>query len=585
MKSTFASLILLAALGLYTHPAKAQRSPDELLNLARAGAPMLALSIMDQRQPDQIEAPYAWVGWERVRLDILWEAGRYRDIVKRVERLDEGLPEDFLGWARVHRARAHLKLGEGAPARDLLRAQIWAHEPGKGGAAFSAWRRLVIESYLVDGLLEDAQAALLRYELDYREQTQEERYLRARLLIRIDQPKRVAEVLKGENSAQAQALKLYAQLLARHTSAEAIRLEARKLAWAKDTASDDRARLWYVASQAAARGGDPVRQVAYLEKALVSRRFLGEDDKVFSFDGETLWAAYRALGQQQGNRARLLIGDDAAWLAAAQKLLEKSPQQARAFLAVVAHEGAQEAARDTAHQRLSASLAAEEGGSEVIDALYLRAERFAAIDTIPLPVRHVLANHALGRGEVPLASRLMAGMSQAPQGVDPFLWQLRRSRVHILGGHEDEGIDILYSVLAQHKTLDKAQADRFMQVLFDLQTVQRHKAAIGLFVALEPRLVEAQHRREILFWQADSYKALGQYEQAAWFYMRSAILLDPYALDPWAQTCRFHAAGTLAEAGLTQDARALYEQLLGVTQNEQRRQVLSQKLQQLRLSE
>lgn len=585
MKSTFVLLILFAALGLYGPPAKAQRAPEELLNLARAGAPTLALSIMDQRQPERSEDPYAWVHWERVRLAILWEAGRYRDIVKRVERLDEGLPEDFLSWARVHRARAHLKLGEGAPARDLLRAQIWTQKPGNVGTQFSAWRRLVIESYLVDDLLEDAQAALLRYELDYGEQSKEERYLRARLLIRVDQPERVAEVLKGENTPQAQALKLYAQLLARHTSADAIRLEARKLAWAKDTAADDRARLWYVASQAAARAGEPIRQAAYLEKALVSRRYLGEDDKVFDFDGDTLWAAYRALGQRQGNRARLLIGDDAAWLKSAQTLLEKSPQQARAFYAVVALEGAQAEARDMAHQRLSASLAAEEGGAEVIDALYLRAARFAAIDTIPLPVRHVLANHALGRGEVPLASRLMEGMRQAPPGVDPFLWQLRRARVHILGGHEDEGIDILYAVLAQHKTLDKAQADRFMQVLFDLQTVQRHKAAISLFVALEPRLSEAQQRREILFWQADSYKALGQFEQAAWFYMRSAILLDPYALDPWAQTCRFHAAGTLAEAGLTQDARALYEQLLGVTQNEQRRKVLSQKLQQLRLSE
>ncbi len=588
MKTIIRLCLVLVSLSVPLTAVSAQRSPDELLHLAKAGAPTLALSMMNRYQPDSATAPAAWTSWERVRLEILREDGRWRDIVNRVKQLPEELPADFLTWARTQQALAHLQLGEGAQARALLRSLIWDAEQRGHRELFATWRRLVIESYLADGYLQDARTALLRYSQDYGEQTSEERLLRARVLLRVGESQAVGRVLGPETSAEAQALRMMARLQSDEPAAGKVRVQAQQLARKKATSEIDRARLWYVAASAAGQEGDYIKQAWYLERALIRRHVLGERDRVFRFDGDDLWQAYLNLGQVLGNRAQLLIGEDSSWLEAAetaQSAKKKQPMQARAYYAVVALEGLTAEARDLAHRKLTASLLAESEGEVIVDGLYLSSKRFHNPANVPLSIRHVLASHALGRGQIKLASQLMAGLSVPPEGVDAFVWQLRRARVHIVGGQEDEGIDALYSLLAQLKTLDKTQADRFMQVLFDLQTVKRHQAAINLFVAVQPRLSDAQQRREVLFWQADSHKALAEYEQAAWLYLRSATLLDPYAFDPWAQTCRFHAAEALADAGLVKDARTIYQELLRLTSEQDRRIVLRHKLQQLQLRE
>jgi hypothetical protein len=88
-------------------------------------------------------------------------------------------------------------------------------------------------------------------------------------------------------------------------------------------------------------------------------------------------------------------------------------------------------------------------------------------------------------------------------------------------------------------------------------------------------------QREILYWQADSHKALRDYPRAAWLYLKSATLLDAKGLDPWGQTARFQAAEVLADAGLPEDARRIYEGLLRVTREPDRRAAIKYKLQEL----
>ena len=91
--------------------------------------------------------------------------------------------------------------------------------------------------------------------------------------------------------------------------------------------------------------------------------------------------------------------------------------------------------------------------------------------------------------------------------------------------------------------------------------------------------------REILYWIADSYRGLEQYHQAALLYLQSAMLPAPTSMDPWAQTARFNAAESLQLAGLVDDARRIYQELLKVTQDAARRSVLSHKIQQLWLKQ
>jgi len=126
-------------------------------------------------------------------------------------------------------------------------------------------------------------------------------------------------------------------------------------------------------------------------------------------------------------------------------------------------------------------------------------------------------------------------------------------------------------------------ADRLLQVLFDLQTVQHHREALELFGALLEKPLEAQQRREVLFWMAESLQALEQFDQAAYLYIKSATLTDLQAMDPWAQTARYRAAKALVKAGLLDDARRIYSSLMRATHDASRKAVLNNEIQHLRL--
>ena len=82
---------------------------------------------------------------------------------------------------------------------------------------------------------------------------------------------------------------------------------------------------------------------------------------------------------------------------------------------------------------------------------------------------------------------------------------------------------------------------------------------------------------------AASLPAMEKYDEAAYLYLKSATLQDPMAMDPWAQTARYHAAKMLAEAGLVEDARQIYSSLLRATRDASRRAVLENEIQRLHL--
>jgi hypothetical protein len=557
--------------------------PAALKALAEDGAPGLALQLIERRQPDRLRDPTGWLRWEEVRWAVLAEGAAWARLDGRIDDLPPGLPTGFLERARLHQARARLALGHTQSARAAARHVIWAGAQPASAEGLAEARLLIIESYLVDEARDDARAALLRHRRDYAPAAHrgQERY--ARLLLRVGEYVDAGALLAGAEDARAQALALLAGLRAGTLEAAAVTERAQALAEAKETPAADRARLWALAAEAAARLGQGTREVWCLERALIASE-TPIDDPLFAFGGDVLWEAYLRIGQTYGNRDQLLIGDDAAWLDAAERAQEaRGIVRGRALLAVVALEGSEADARARAHRRLAASLLAESEGVRAVEGLYLHAERFAEVGRIPEGLRHFLVDRALADGRLELASALIADLAEPPADVDPFTWTLKRARVLVLAGREDAGIDALYELLAALPSLPAEPADRLLQVVFDLQSVQRHEAAINLFVVLMPRLEEPRQRRELLFWQADSYKALGQYEQAAWLYLRSATLLDRHAYDPWAQTSRYNAAEALTEAGLIADARRLYRDLLSAAREPERRALLRQRLQALEL--
>jgi tetratricopeptide (TPR) repeat protein len=314
---------------------------------------------------------------------------------------------------------------------------------------------------------------------------------------------------------------------------------------------------------------------------LMSPALLPADDALFAVSGDRLWNAYRQYALDQGNELQLLIGQDARWLEEAARWSKKEPERERALLTVVMLDGTGADTRQSAYQRYLESIRKLPEPMLLLRKLFIDTRMFPGTDTIPDPVRYLLVDDALSKNDMALATRLMSGFEAVPAGADPFEWGLRRARILVLGGNHAEGMTALNKLLQDDRRLDRAAWDRVLQVVFDLQTVDRHQDAVTLFKNILQRALEPQLQREILYWQADSYKALRDYPRAAWLYLKSATLLDAKGLDPWGQTARFQAAEVLADAGLPEDARRIYEGLLKVTPEPARRAAIKYKLQEL----
>jgi len=563
----------------------AEYSLGALREVAASGAPGLALALMNDSQPAAADAPDAWAEWERTRIEILAGARAWRRAIDRLQSLPAAAPETFRRWALERRAAFLLELDAPSAARALLRQLLWSAGPGADADELRGWRRLVVRSYLVEGRVDDAVTALRRFDQDYHDTSSAWAVLRTRVLLRAGRADEAAARLpEDQDDPELAALALLARLRAGQVPPAAAWHRATEAAQLDGTAPQSAARMWFVAAQAAGAQSSPAERALATERAAALATSLPASDNLFAIHGDALWSAWLAYGTWVGNNRQLLIGDDTAWFKAASDSMPRYPVRARSLLAVVSQQG-EAGARRRAHERLVSLLAEGEPGMAAARQAYLHASRYPTTASIPENVRYRLVDDALARDDLDLATRLLAELRQAPEDVDPFDWQLLRARVLVLGGRTDDGAAALNAILGDNPDLSGKALDRFLQVVFDLQGANEDKAALRLLQRLSLRELPGQRQRELLYWRAESQESLERYERAAELYLRSATLLDGRGGDPWGQTARYHAAGMLAKAGLISDARRIYQDLLRVTDDKNRRATLRHRLQQLGLRE
>jgi hypothetical protein len=559
-----------------------------IAELAQGGAPGLALKLLDQVQPKAEENLDGWLFFERQRIDILRDWQQWQALTDRLERLPENAPADFKLWAQSEQVDAYLQAGRGESARGLLRGLIWQASPPATGwqEQLALYRRLVIRSYLVEKNLDDAQRAMRRYQQDYGTKDLEWRRLQARVLLSLNRAAEARSLLQDitEPDAELLALRLLAELRSQSRPATLILGDVRKAVENTKLQPVEIVRLWSVGAEAAQEVRGRLTETRILETVLTSAARLPDDD-LFSIGGDRLWDAYRKYGREEGNALQLLIGQDQRWLDEAAKWLKSRPEKARALLAVVMLNGSDAQARRRATDAFVQSIRQLPESSHLLQKLFVGTKLFPVEADIPDSVRYLLVDDALTANDIALATRLMSGFEAVPAGSAAFEWGLRRARVLVLGGKHEEGVEVLNKLMQNQPRLERADWDRVLQVIFDLQTVGRHADAITLFKTVLQRPLEPQMQREILYWQADSYKAAGDVARAAWLYLKSATLLDAQGLDPWGQTARFQAAEVLAMAGLVDDARRIYEALLNATPEPGRRAMIKYKLQELWLKQ
>jgi hypothetical protein len=554
---------------------------ERIVAVAQGGATDLALRLLAKQQPSP-EQQQEWMRWEKERLAILAETRQWSEIGKRVDQLPQDLPPSFVLWARELAVNAQLSAEDGAAARKYLRQLIW--ETPADAKQFAQWRQLIIRSYLLDNNIADAHSALLRYKQDYRADNDAWRHLHASVLLRAGRNKGAFDVLQDTQSLQGKILRALAGLRSGIYKAPAVKAQGLKLVEATKHKRELQQQAWALVAEAAARAGDDVYRVIGLEQAITLLGNSKTSDGIFAVSADDLWQAYEWLAEVLGNRMRLLVGNDQAWLEQAQLFEGEEKAYARALYAFLGQRGAEPAVRHEAHKRLTDLLLAEHREA-VVEWLYTRSKRFTNLEAIPDSVRYKLADMALKRREVHFAARLLQGLDQPPEGEDPDRWSLRRARIMIYAGDFKGAALLLSNILENKRALGPKFADRYLQVLFDLQAVNKHAEAYVLLESLYSLVDQPQQQREILFWMADSKAALGEHQAAAELYLRSANHAPGEGNDIWGQSARFRAAEALSNGGLVADARGVYRKLLAETADQRRRAVIERQLQQLWLRE
>jgi hypothetical protein len=564
------SLLLLFVLGWFAAAAHAEDTLDRVQSLVKAGAPELALTVLERDQPP-VSRPDQWEAWEEQRLSILAARKDWSAIVERVEALPLGLPRAFVEKMWFRAAGAKLAAGDAAGARVFLRRLLWT---GDYDAKLAApWREMVIRTYLADGAIDDARAAIARYEAEFAPRSAEWSYLQARVLLRAGDPQAAAGAVGQRQTFEGRLLYLLARLRSKDLGPADVIAKARALEKETHGRPEINRRVWALLAEAGARAQVGSLVVEAMEHALPVH------DELFALSADDLWQAYEDLGESLGNDAKLLIGDDDAWLALATSLTKKSPLKARAVYGLLAIKSPSPEAREKAQLELVRSLY-EEGDDRIAVALCTASAHFPEPAKLPAAVRYFLSDRALQAHDVQLAARLVAGLETPPPGEDPAQWEVRRARLAIYAGEPKRGVALLAQVLGGRESLGKEDAEAILQAVFDLQAVGQHAPALDLLAKLRGLVTSRRLQREILFWMGESREAQDDYALAAELYLRSA-LESAGGTDMWGQAARYSAAGALAKAGLKDDAYNIYSSLLAATKDPKRRAVIERNIQQL----
>ncbi len=584
-------LLFSILLFLFHAPLVSRAADDDALErvraLTRGGATQLALRLIDLQQTAAIQTE-AWMQWEKERYALYRAQRDWARLAGRATSLPAGLSPEFVHWAKTEAARARLSAGDAEGARQVLRDLLWREQGSRDERA--EWRQLVIRSYLIENNVGDAHTALQQYREDFQVNGPAWRQLEATILVRAGRPKEAYALVGDIKTHDGQLLALLAGLRGGQLASATVRTRASKLAEETRNKPALNYQVWLLAAEAAARANDVLRRMYALERALTGAREHAAPDALLVANADDLWRTYEQYAEALGNDARLLVGDDAAWLKKAEAYKRDDAMPARAFYAFLLTHASLDETRAKVAQRFVNSLI-EDGRAEVLRALYTGSRRYPDLQAVPEVARYRLADQALADYDIAFAARVMQGLTRPPAGEDPDGWALRRARVLIYAGNYPDAEQHLNGILADKPAITVAFAERYIQVLFDLQAAERHAQAIALLESVfrlvnNERLVEnVRLQREILYWIADSRGALGEHQQAAELYLRSAAYRHPTGGDMWGQTARYHAAEQLGKAGLTQDARLVYRALLKHTGDAKQRAVLERNIQQLWLIE
>ncbi len=543
--------------------------PAALRDVALSGAPEFALDRVNQEQ-QSFSTPEHWMALESLRLDIYREEGYWDKLDKRVSLYDaiNFLSPEFLASARLSQINALIRSGALDAASsyltklkldDKLALNIDRDELADIEVALHAERGEFVEAaqrltaYL---RADDSRSTGLR--------RQQLAYYQLRAGRAVDVP---AEWI--EKGGILYAYQLLGRLITGQAAAEKVARMAQAAIYDGPQRLAEPAFLG-VAALSAELDESYDAAIEFWERYLSARRDEDKLDKLFDASLSRLDRLYQRFGKA------LLVGASSgeSSFMYGMSFVQERPARARSVFRVLMTAGETEEAALAAEQ-FAQSLWGDKR-IELLVGFHLAGQGLPA--NASSHAWYLLSQGLIQQDMSVDAANIVATLDTPPEGMTPFAWALKRSRLLVRSGRLDEGLMILRAELEKDWLLDDLKIGQAMQIGFDLQLMGEHARAIDLFNRLYPLAKATRVKRELLFWIGDSYNAQQDSVVASQYYLRSATLENAFAFDPWAQTARYKAAEVLTQAGYLRDAKSLYLALYKATADASRRASIRQKL-------
>ena len=565
---------------------------NELIEL---GVPALALSLLESEQKKRLLFTADWYAFEYKRILLLSALERWQHVVDRTQWLfDTTIPKREITrkiglWFKTQQVMANIQLKNSVLALDQLQHLLWATEAEHRDPSLPAiWRRLIIRVYLQMQKDDDARKAMIKYEREYKtEETNIEWVLlQAQVLLRTNRPKQAAVLLNkiaSEEALDVETLLLIAQLQISPKSAAKINQQMREKLDGQVISLPARWAYSYVAYRASKLLNDRPAQIMNIESMLSLKIKSPVLDETYHVGADDLWDLYSKQGLLTANNHGLLFGNDEQWQQLSNKLIEANPEKALELNAALVLQTNDFISRQQQHKTIVEIIEKRKNGLELINKLYLYSSKVKDVNVLPDEVRFRLVDYALSEGDYSDASIIMKTLKEPPEGKTLFDWRMRKARVLILQGEYKQSENLIRKTFSEKQKITAQELDRYIQVVFDFQTVQQHQQAIRLFDLLAIDSLNENLKREIYFWKAESSFLLEKYDHAALYYLESSRAVTQGYNDLWAQAARFKAGNSLILAAIYDDAEKVYRDLLVITDSEARKALIHQNLQKIRL--
>ena len=534
-------LILAIGLLVVGFNANASESLDLARQFEQAGVPDLALARVERDQPKQDDSE--WVQWEALRLSLLYEVKRPKELIQRVQSMPADLPQDLLQKAYGHAAWAYLQLGDGIQAKSTLARLLWQFDlsPKEQMTA----RRMLIDADVKAGQINDAYLAMLRYQQDYQP---------------LDQATTAAFVEDLLNAGKTAEAATWIASLDPDTPLSLLgRLKAGVVA-PQDAITQAQDKLQ--------KGGSPDYWAVLFDAAGMAKNselFLGAQEQLlngktlakglFGVQPDVLWKNYVAGGEAAGNHYQLLLGDDTSWLVQAAQIAGDSPSLSRSIYAFVLVKGSNPDSRTIAATHLMDSLLGNNLGLVALR-LYQAVPELSHSPGITLPIQTELGKVAADNGDYKTAASLWHSMTVPPDDMNNEEWQIQRAEVFAKASMPEEAVETLTQQVISQPEISTDDITHMTDIGREMLKNGQTKSAELLFDRIMP-LMEPADRSAILWNLASAAESRHEPLVAADYDMRVALLGDADPKSGEGIKGRLAAAANLDHAGLHRDAAAL----------------------------